>query len=75
MYYCPHHSIIENCLCRKPKGLMMEKALNKYQVNAENCFLIGDNPRDIEAAEAAGIQDAYLINSNEDWESIAHSVK
>ena len=30
-YYCPHHSIIENCLCRKPKGLMIERAFGQVQ--------------------------------------------
>lgn len=74
VYYCPHHSIIENCLCRKPKGLMMEKAMHKFQVQAENCFLIGDNQRDIEAAYAAGVNKAFLIKSNTDWIAIANQV-
>jgi len=68
IFYCPHHSLVENCLCRKPKGLMIEKALNKYQVNQENCFMIGDHERDVEAAHAAGLQRAFEITSNEDWE-------
>lgn len=73
-YYCPHHSIIENCLCRKPKGLMIERALAKYKADPDRCFLIGDNQRDVQAARAAGVMNAYEIASNEDWISIAESV-
>jgi len=75
VYYCPHHSIIENCLCRKPKGLMLEKAMAKFKVNPDLCFLIGDNQRDIQAAHAAGVKNAYEIESNEDWKSIALEVR
>ena len=25
IYYCPHHSDNENCLCRKPKSISIEK--------------------------------------------------
>lgn len=74
IYYCPHHSLIENCLCRKPKGLMMEKAMAKYQANPENCFLIGDNQRDIDAAQAAGITQSFLIDSNANWKDMVNLV-
>ena len=41
--------------------------INKYQLNPENCFLIGDNDRDVQAAKAAGVHQAFEIKSNEDW--------
>ena len=31
--YCPHHPKMENCLCRKPKPLMLEKALAQFDVD------------------------------------------
>lgn len=63
IFYCPHHSNIEKCLCRKPLGLMIEKALQKYKLNKNECFMIGDTERDKKAAESAGIK-GYLLSSN-----------
>ena len=35
IYFCPHHHEVENCLCRKPKSLMIEKAIAKYQIDTK----------------------------------------
>jgi len=64
VYYCPHHSDSENCLCRKPKPLLIEKALARFQVNPVASFFVGDRDRDIEAAERARIK-GIKINSND----------
>ncbi len=56
IYYCPHHSINENCICRKPGSLMLEKALAKYNINKAEAYFVGDSDRDIVAAERAGIK-------------------
>lgn len=64
-YYCPHlkdgsvpkYSI--DCDCRKPKPGMILQAFSEYNLDKNECFLIGDSKRDIEAAEAAGIK-GYL---------------
>ena len=53
---------------------MIERALAKYNANPNQCFLIGDNQRDVQAAHAAGVMNAFEIQSNDDWEAIAHSV-
>ena len=64
-YYCPHlpGAIVKrydvNCECRKPKPGMILKALGDFNVQPGNAFLIGDSPRDVEAAEAAGVK-GYL---------------
>ena len=63
-YFCPHHDQISTCLCRKPGSLMIEKALHKYKLNPNECLLIGDKPRDIEAANAAGVR-GVLVKTNE----------
>jgi len=64
IYYCPHHPDFENCLCRKPFPLMIEKAIARFQINSNNSFLIGDGQRDIEAAVKAGIK-GILVKKNE----------
>ncbi len=66
-YYCPHHkegTILEyaiECDCRKPKPGMILQAFHDYDIDQKASFLIGDSPRDVEAAEAAGIQ-GYLFD-------------
>ncbi len=56
IYYCPHHPDIENCFCRKPQSLLIEKALARYHINPRESFFIGDSDRDIEAAMNAGVK-------------------
>ena len=66
-YYCPHHhdGVISefnlDCECRKPKPGLIEQALNEWPILRDNSLLIGDMPRDIEAAQSAGIP-GHLFN-------------
>lgn len=62
-YYCPHHPVKGNCLCRKPDSLMLEKAAAKYNIDKSKSLMIGDTFRDIEAAEKAGVR-SLLIQPN-----------
>ncbi len=64
IYYCPHHNKIENCLCRKPGPLMIEKAMAKYRVDPRKAYMIGDTGRDQEAGKRAGIK-SYQVPVNE----------
>ena len=65
-YDCPHHKegkvaeYAKECDCRKPKPGMLLQAFGEYDLDKEQCFLIGDGKRDVEAAEAAGIR-GYLF--------------
>ena len=63
IYYCPHHSDNEACLCRKPLPLMIEKALARYNIDPQQSWFIGDSERDVEAGKAAGVG-TILINPN-----------
>ncbi len=54
--FCPHHAEIENCLCRKPKSILIEKLMAKHKLSKENTFFIGDSDTDMQAAENAAIQ-------------------
>ena len=65
IYYCPHHPEVENCLCRKPENLLFEKALARFNIDPAQSWMIGDNDRDVIAAEKAGLR-TILINPNED---------
>lgn len=63
IYYCPHHESVEQCLCKKPQPLMIEKALARFGGNFEKSFFIGDRESDLEAAKRAGIK-GYKIATN-----------
>lgn len=63
IYYCPHHEEVENCLCRKPKPLLIERAVARFHLDKRRTFFIGDQRRDIQAAWRAGIE-AIQIPSN-----------
>ncbi len=62
-YYCPHHSDFHKCLCRKPGSLLIEKALHHFQLNPQDCVMIGDKQRDMDAAAGAGVK-GILIKTN-----------
>lgn len=65
IYYCPHHSVNENCLCRKPNSLMIEKALARFNIDPTKSFMLGDKDRDVKCAENAGVKGIKVdINQN-----------
>lgn len=65
IYYCPHHESIKSCVCRKPSPYMINLAIEEFQVDRKESWLIGDGSRDIKAAEAAGIK-SIKIHKNQD---------
>jgi len=64
IFYCPHHSDITECNCRKPKPGMILEAIKQFCISPKLSFLIGDSNRDIEAAKAAGVA-GIKIEKNE----------
>ncbi len=73
IYYCPHHDENERCLCRKPQGLMIEKAIARFGIDKEKSFMIGDNEIDVQAAKNAGIS-GYRIKANTDLRKILKKI-
>ena len=69
-YYCPHlpgapvKEYDADCGCRKPKPGMVLEALRDFGVIPEEAFLVGDSPRDVEAAEAAGVSGFLYTGGN-----------
>lgn len=53
-YFCPHNWD-SPCLCRKPKPGMFFKAAIDHQIDLPSTVFIGDDERDSQAGEAAGV--------------------
>jgi len=68
--FCPHHpdGLIERyrvlCNCRKPQPGMIRALLERYPVDIDASFMIGDKPSDLAAAQAAGIAAHLFDGSN-----------
>ena len=73
IYYCPHHQDYGKCYCRKPESLMIERALHHFNASAENCVIIGDSVRDIEAAAKCDVK-GIKIEANHLPENIIEQV-
>lgn len=64
-YYCPHHpTVTGDCDCRKPKSGMLLEAIATYNIDPALSVMIGDKPRDVEAANGAGVK-GILIEPDE----------
>jgi len=73
-YYCPHHPEAGNatyrkaCACRKPQPGLIFQAMQEWPVEIANSLLIGDNKRDVAAAEAAGVK-GFLFDGDNIYEA------
>jgi D-glycero-D-manno-heptose 1,7-bisphosphate phosphatase len=73
IYACPHHPEQGECLCRKPKSLLVEKAIARFNIHPSASYFIGDRERDAEAARSAGVN-PILIESNSSLLSIINDL-
>lgn len=60
IYICPH-GWDDNCDCRKPKPGMLYQAQKEHSLDLTKCILVGDDKRDIQAGEAAGLCENILL--------------
>lgn len=72
-WYCPHHPDQTQCFCRKPASLLFERAIGLYGIDPATSWMIGDRPRDIQAANKAGIR-GILLPSNAGFQSAVDTI-
>ena len=71
VYVCPHHWE-DNCDCRKPKPGMLFQASRDHLFRLDRTVFVGDDPRDMEAAEQAGCRGVLWEDSPKfiDWHKL-----
>lgn len=53
IYFCPHHPA-EDCNCRKPETGLFYQAVEDWEFESEDSFVIGDRHSDIEMGNRVG---------------------
>ncbi|MFX0152730.1 MAG: D-glycero-alpha-D-manno-heptose-1,7-bisphosphate 7-phosphatase, partial [Candidatus Hodarchaeota archaeon] len=62
-YFCPHLKE-DNCNCRKPKTLFIEKICSDFNIDLNKSFVVGDHPSDIEFGLNAGCKTIFLTTGH-----------
>lgn len=70
LFICPHHpdrgfpgevpAYKMDCGCRKPKPGLLLQAAEKYHIDLPGSWMVGDQPQDAQAGEAAGCRAVTL---------------
>ena len=69
-FYSPYHPDVKNkkyehlSRLRKPKTGMLELACNKWQIDLNNSFMIGDKKIDMDCAKNFNIEGYKFVNGN-----------
>jgi D-glycero-D-manno-heptose 1,7-bisphosphate phosphatase len=78
IYYCPHHPLEGipkyriDCSCRKPKPGMVLKAKDKYNINLEQSYMIGDRYSDVLFGKRLKMNAALVLTGYGKGEYIYH---
>jgi D-glycero-D-manno-heptose 1,7-bisphosphate phosphatase len=64
VYYCTHRDE-DNCSCRKPKAGLIDKIKEKYPIEPNRTFFIGDTIRDVKTARAGGCKSILVLSGKE----------
>lgn len=68
-YYCPHHpkGVVEKytmvCTCRKPATGMVDQAVEDFEIDLENSFVVGDKVTDVKTATNTGCKTGILVRT------------
>lgn len=71
--YCCLHTPWDNCNCRKPRVKLFEKAIEDFDIDVKNSWLIGDNQSDIMAGQKIGCK-TILIKANSGLEEAVQQI-
>jgi histidinol-phosphate phosphatase family protein len=63
IYACPH-APEDGCDCRKPKPGLLFQAVAEHGLDLSASYVVGDSPRDIAAAHAAGCRPLLVLTGH-----------
>jgi len=58
------HTPEEVCDCRKPSTKYIEKAIEEFDIDIKNSWVIGDHPHDMEMGLKTGCRGVYLLTGH-----------
>lgn len=73
VFYCPHHpdgsveAYTQVCTCRKPAPGLLLDAARQLDVSLSNSLMVGDKLSDMQAAEAAGVEQRFHLTNAEPY--------
>ncbi len=70
-YYCPHKEG-DGCDCRKPEPGLLLQAIKDYALEPVECWMVGDNQKDVEAGSAAGCKTYLSPRDSNFLDIVAH---
>lgn len=69
IYHCPHHPVgaphgiqeyIQTCDCRKPRPGLLLQAMEDFDIDVSNSWMIGDGLNDVQAGNRAGCKTIFF---------------
>jgi len=63
IFVCPHHPDA-GCRCRKPRPGLLRQIADRYSISPDKMTVVGDSPRDLQAALAFGAQPVLVRTGN-----------
>lgn len=63
LYSCPHKTE-DYCQCKKPSPWFIKQAIAKYNIDAQNSWIIGDHASDLDCGKNAGISSVYVLTGH-----------
>ncbi|MCR5050872.1 MAG: HAD family hydrolase [Paludibacteraceae bacterium] len=60
-YTCPH-APEEGCACRKPSPLLVQRAIQDWQINPNESYMFGDKETDVLCGSNAGVK-SYKVSA------------
>lgn len=57
--FCPH-APEDNCPCRKPKNILIEEIIKKWNIDVENSYMMGDKESDVLAGKNSNLKSCFI---------------
>ncbi len=62
-YYCPHVEQ-DRCLCRKPLTGLIDRAVNEWNIDLGQSYMVGDKESDLMTAHNAGCEGELVLSGH-----------